>query len=84
MQKRCATKIRHKAVGGGILDLFLNFEKCRPEVADDVISGLVVEYVCMDSRLKLGDSTLNIGRIILNFAGRTSFTHFCAVFNCIL
>ena len=38
--KRRATKIRHIAVGGGIDDRFIsNFEKCRPEVTDDVISG---------------------------------------------
>ena len=42
--KRRTTKIRHKAVGGGIFDCFFsNFEKCRPEVADVVVSGVAVE-----------------------------------------
>ena len=50
---------------------FSNFYKCRPEAADDVISGL-------DVRVKLGDSRLNSGRIIQLFAGRTSFTHSCS------
>ena len=31
--KRHATKIQHKATGGGIFGRFSNFEKCRPEVA---------------------------------------------------
>ena len=36
--KRRPTKIRPKAVGCGISTVFSNFEKYRPEVADDVIS----------------------------------------------
>ena len=38
----------------------------------------------MDSRVKFGDSRLNGGQIIRLFAGQTRFTHFRAVFNCIL
>ena len=39
----------------------------------------------MDVRVKLGDSILNSGQLIIGlFAGRTNFTHFCAVFSCIL
>ena len=41
-----------------------NFDKCRPEVADDVISSEAVDYVGMDVCEKFGDSILNIGRII--------------------
>ena len=37
----------------------------------------------MDIHVKFGDSTLNSGRINRLFAGRTRFTHFCAVFNCV-
>ena len=41
--KRHATEILHKVVGGGIFDRFFsNFEKCRPEVADDVIDVIVI------------------------------------------
>ena len=42
-QKRCVTKIRYKAVGVELFDRFLyNFEKCRPEVANDAIYGLAI------------------------------------------
>ena len=65
--KCCATKIRQKAVGGGIFDnFFLNFKKCLPEVTNDVISAVAVEDICMDIRIKCGDdSTLNSDRVIL-------------------
>ena len=53
--QRHATKILHKAVEGGILDLFSNFEKFQPEVADDVISGADVEQLGMDVRIQFGD-----------------------------
>ena len=32
-----------KAIGGGIFGGFSNFEKCRPEVADDVVSDVAVD-----------------------------------------
>ena len=38
------------------LPFFSNFEKCRPDVADDIISGVAVEQVGMDVRVKIGDS----------------------------
>ena len=41
-QQSHATKIRPKAVGGSIFGRFSNVDKCRPEVAGDVISGVVV------------------------------------------
>ena len=40
--------------------------------------------VGMDVRVKLGDSMSKSGRIIQLYAGRTRFTHFCTVFNCVL
>ena len=40
---RRATKIRPKPVAGGIFVLFSNFEKCRSEVADDVVSDVAVD-----------------------------------------
>ena len=39
--KRHVTKIRPKAVG--IFGRFLNFDKCRPEAAGEVITGVAVE-----------------------------------------
>ena len=37
----------------------------------------------MDVCVKFGDLMLNSGRVIQLVAGRTRFTHFCLVFNCI-
>ena len=46
--KRHATKIRPKAVGGVNLGrIFPNFDKCRPEVVDDVMSRVAVDQVAM-------------------------------------
>ena len=50
--KRRTTKIRHKTVGGGIFCCFENFDKCRPEVADDVISSVPVDSIGMDVLVK--------------------------------
>ena len=41
--KRRATQIRPRAVGGDIFGRFSNFDKCRQEVAGDVVSGLAVD-----------------------------------------
>ena len=46
--KRCNIKIR--PVGGGIFGRFSNFDKNGSQVAGDVISGVVVDYVRMDVR----------------------------------
>ena len=48
--KRHDTKIRPKAVGGGIFGRFSNFDLYRTEVADDVITGVAVQQVGMDVR----------------------------------
>ena len=61
--KRRPTKIRSKAVGGSIFDRFSNFYKWRPEVADDVILGLAVDYVGLDVLVNLvilGQTVLEI------------------------
>ena len=58
--KYSATKIWHKAIGGSIF----NFDKCRPKVADNVISGMALYYVGMDVRTKFGNSRLNCGQTI--------------------
>ena len=41
--KRRATKIRPEAVGGGFSAVYSSFDKCRPEVAGDVISGVAAD-----------------------------------------
>ena len=79
--KRHATKIRPKAVEDDIFGRFSNLEKCRLDVAEDVISAVAVEMVDMDVHVKCGDSMLKSNRIICLFADRTRFTHFCALFN---
>ena len=66
-------EIRPKAVGCSIFGHFPNFDKCRPEIADDVISGMTLGYVGVDVRAKFGDSRLN------SLASWTRFTYFCAV-----
>ena len=50
--KRCATQILPKAVKGGISAGFSNSDQCRSEVADDVISGVALDYLGMDVREK--------------------------------
>ena len=75
------TRIRPKAVGGSFSAVSSKFEKCRLEVADDVISGLAVDQVSMDVHVKFGDSMLNSGQIIRLFASCARFTHFCGVLN---
>ena len=66
-------EIQLKAVRGGILGrFFFNLDKCRPEVASDVLSGatLVYTYVDVDIRAKFGDSRSNCYRDV-----RLSQTH---------
>ena len=64
-----------------LLAVFPNFDKCRPEVAGDVVSGVAVDWVGLDVCVRFGHSRFNRGRIIRLFAGRTHFAHVCAVFN---
>ena len=54
--------MRPKAVGSGIFGRFPNIDKCRSEVAVDVISRVAVDYVGMDVRAIFGESALNSGR----------------------
>ena len=56
--KRSATKIRPKAVESDI------FDKCQPEVAGGIISGVAVDQASVDIYVKCGDSMLNSGQII--------------------
>ena len=62
--------------------IFSIVDKCRSEVADDVISGEVVDKGGTYVLVKYGDSTVT--ELLDSLAGRTRFTHFCEVFNCIL
>ena len=62
--KRTTAKIRLKAVGSGIFGCFPNFDKCRLEVAGDVIFGVTVDFIGMDVRATFGESGLNSGRNI--------------------
>ena len=59
--KRRATKIRPKAVGGGIFGRSMNFDKIRSEVAGDDISGAAVEQAVMVVYATFGESWLNSG-----------------------
>ena len=61
---RRATQIRPKVIGGGIFDRFTNFDKCRLEVAGDVISGGFMKPDVPDNRTKFGDPRLNLSRQI--------------------
>ena len=56
-----------KAVGCGIYYHFSNFDKCWPEAAGDIISGVASDYVGMDIHARICDSRLNIGLIIRLF-----------------
>ena len=53
-----------KAVGCGIFGHFSNFDKCRPEVAGEVVSGTALDYVGLDVPVKCGDSKSNGSRDI--------------------
>ena len=58
---------------------FSNFDKCRPEVADDVISGVATYKVGVDDHVKFGDTTFNGGRIIRLVDGWSRLTRLHAV-----
>ena len=61
--KRCATKIDPKQSEVAFGPFFSNFYNCRPEVADDVISSVAVDYICMDVHVNFGDSMLNVAEL---------------------
>ena len=64
-QAKCrASKIRPNAVEGWFFGRFSNFDKCRPEVADDVIFGVAETMVDINLHVKFGGSMLKSGRII--------------------
>ena len=51
-------EIPPEAVGGGMFDCFFPYN-FRPEVDNDVISGIAVDNVGMDVPIKFGDSSSN-------------------------
>ena len=62
---RCLNHSREippQAVGSGIFDSFSLY--FRPEVDNDVISSVTVDYVGLDVRVKFGDSRSNGSRNI--------------------
>ena len=77
--KRRDNKIRPKAPGNDTSAVFSNFQKCQPEVDEDVISGLAVDYVGMNVRVKFDDSKLNIDRIIRLFACAPVLRTLCSI-----
>ena len=50
----CLNRIRPEAVAGGIFDRCLNFDKYQPEVASDVVFGVVVESTDMEVSVNCG------------------------------
>ena len=58
--KHRAMQILPKAVGGGIFYRFSNFDKCRLEVAGDVISGRLVGPDVREKHVKFGDHRLKL------------------------
>ena len=52
-----------------------NFNKCRPEAAGDVISGMALDYVGTYVPASVGDSWLNSGWIIWLFVRRKEGAH---------
>ena len=58
--KRRATQIRPKAVGGGIFGRSSNFDKCRLELAGDVISGRFMGPDASDNCVKVGDPAITL------------------------
>ena len=64
---------RPKAGECGILGYFQNFDKCRLESAGDIIFSVALDYVGMNVRAKIGNSRLNIGRIIQPFGQPNPF-----------
>ena len=65
----CSILNANKAVGCGIS----NLDKCRPEAAGDVISGMAIDYLGRHVRANLGDYRLNSGQIIRLFVRPDAF-----------
>ena len=70
VHERCHSE----AVGCGIFDRFLNFGNCQPEVASDVISGMIKQDAGMDVCANFGDSRLKPSEASFSVLFRTSIT----------
>ena len=55
---------------------FFNSDKCRLEVAGDVISGVALDDVSMDVSAIFCDSRLNSGQIIRLWPAQPAFMHY--------
>ena len=78
--KRHATKIHPKLLEATFSAVFSNFDKRWPEVADDVIFSVAVDYVVLDVRVKFNDCTWNSGWIIQLFLLPDPFyAFFCSI-----
>ena len=62
--QHCIILNANKAVGCGSFRRFSNLDKCRPEAANDVISGAAVDNVGMDVCVQFGYSRSNSFRDI--------------------
>ena len=63
---------------------FSNFDKCRPEVDGNVISGVAVDKVGMDVLQNWAILRQTVAKRFDSLASSTRFMHFYAVFDCIL
>ena len=60
-----------KAVRCRIFSPFSNVDNFRPEVASDVISGVVVDYVGVDVRATFGNLGETVAELFYSLASRT-------------
>ena len=58
---------------------FPNFNKCRPEAAGDVVSGIAVKYVSLAVHASFGDYRATVLELVDYLFGWTRFAHFRAV-----
>ena len=70
----------NKAVGYGIFRRFSNIDKCGPEAAGDVISGMALDYVGTDVPASFGDSWLTSGKPIRLLVQPDTFVQYLITF----
>ena len=82
-----SVKIRHprsdhsreippKAVRRDIFDRSLNFDNHKSEVTSDLISGMAVQYLCVDVHVKFGYSRLSSSDVPFSTVFRTLITSY--------
>ena len=78
--QHCIILNAKKAIGCGIFGRFSNFDKCQPEAAGDVISGMALDYVSTYVVASVGANRLNSGQIIRLFVRPDLFcAHLCSI-----